>query len=84
MTQGLAQDESGGPPPPTLVKQLSTRRHQLVLLNIMHAPAGSHLHRLVSVLSRVEDISHILVLRRRAVARSHARMRLHLADSLPW
>jgi hypothetical protein len=35
-------------------------KSQLMLLNLLHAPEGSMLHRLATTLTRIEDLSHIL------------------------
>jgi hypothetical protein len=35
-------------------------KQQLMLLNLLHAPDGSMLHRLATALTRIEDLSHVL------------------------
>lgn len=43
-----------------LVRQLSRRSRQLVLLNLVDAPRDSPLYRLAEVITRIEDLSHVL------------------------
>jgi Ca2+-binding EF-hand superfamily protein len=82
---GAADDDSddestGGLAAPTLVRQLSERQNQAVLLNLLHTPPGSLLHRMCNVLTRVEDVSYILAWTSSAVERVNDDVQVSLIE----